>query len=146
MQWDRNIDFVDIPGRCTLDFDPGSGGIERSALSSCGMTDGFAQETGSGRFSFGINLFPSAFGHNLSAMDAGTRPKIDDVVGSPHRVLIMFHNDEGVSAVAQVPQNSEEFLIVAGMKSNGGLVQNVKDALKIGAELGREADTLGFSS
>ena len=58
----------------------------------------------------------------------------------------MFDDEEGVSAVAKVAQDSEEFLIVAGMKSNGGFVQNVKDALKIRAELGGQADALGFTS
>jgi hypothetical protein len=32
------------------------------------------------------------------------------------------------------------------MKSNGRLVQNIKDALKIRAELGGQADALGFTS
>jgi hypothetical protein len=58
----------------------------------------------------------------------------------------MFDDEQRVSAVAEIPQNSEEFLIVAGMKSNRGFVQNVKDALKVRAELGGKADALGFTS
>src|SRR5205807_5517499 len=54
-----------------------------------------------------------------SSMDAGARPQINDVIRVPHRFLIMLHHHEGIPAVLQEVQRSEEMLIIARVQTDG---------------------------
>ena len=73
--------------------------------------------------------------HNLAAMHAGARPEIDDVIGAPHRFLIMLYDHERISLLAQRGQRLEQAHVVARMQADRRLVENIKDAAQIRAEL-----------
>ena len=61
-------------------------------------------------------------------------------------VLVVFDDDQGVALVAELDEGFEKGGVVAGMEADGGLVEHVEDAAEVGAELGGEADALGFAS
>mgnify|MGYP001373869127 CR=1 FL=1 len=52
----------------------------------------------------------------------------------------------GISLVAQGLEGLQEFLVVAGVKADRWLVENIQDAPQVGSELGRQTDALGLST
>ena len=85
-------------------------------------------------------------GENGTAMEAGAGTEVDDTVGGPHGFGIVFDNEEGVALGLEDGEGLEEAIIVTGMEPDGRLIENVEDAGEIGAELGGEANTLGFAA
>ena len=79
-------------------------------------------------------------------MDAGTGTEIDHIVGLADRILVVFHDDDGVAEVAQIDQRVEEALVVALMQSDRGLIENVHDAHEARADLAGEANALRLSA
>jgi hypothetical protein len=68
------------------------------------------------------------------------------VVGGVDDLAIVFDDDEGISEVAEAFEGGEEAVIVAGVEADGGFIEDVEDASESGAELGSEADALGFAA
>ena len=61
-------------------------------------------------------------------------------------VFVVLDDDEGISLVAEGDEGFEKGGIVPRVEADGGLVEDVEDAAEIGAELGGEADALGFTA
>jgi len=68
------------------------------------------------------------------------------VVGLAQGVLIVFDDDDGVAAVAQVAQRREQAVVVARVQADARLVEHVDDAHQAHAELGGEADPLRLAA
>ena len=58
-----------------------------------------------------INSAKRPAGHDLSAADAGAGSQIDDVIGPPHRFLVVFNDHQGVAAGLQSLQGAKELLL-----------------------------------
>ena len=84
--------------------------------------------------------------YDLSAFDASARTEVDEVAGGADGVFIVFDEEEGVALFSECVKGAEEGGVVAGMKANGGFVEDVEDALEVGAKLRGEADALGFAT
>ena len=84
--------------------------------------------------------------NDLSAFDASARTEVDEVAGGADGVFIVFDEEEGVALFSECVKGAEEGSVVAGMKANGGFVEDVEDALEVGAKLRGEADALGFAA
>ncbi len=80
------------------------------------------------RARIGHDLLGRALRHDLTAMDAGTRADIDDIIGQPDRLLVMLDDDHRVADVAQMDERFEEPRIVALMQADRGLVQDIENA------------------
>ena len=74
-------------------------------------------------------------GHNLPALPAGSRTEIDNGVGGPDGLFVMFHDDDGIAAVAQLGQRLDQNMVVPGMQADGGFIQNIADAGQIRSKL-----------
>ena len=83
---------------------------------------------------------------DFPAMHACARAKIDNVVGAPHRLVIVLDNDERVSFLPQRSERVEQPKIIARMQPNRRLVQHIEHAAKIGAELRSQTNSLGFAA
>ena len=59
------------------------------------------------------DLLRRAFGHHFSAVDAGARPHVDDVIGVQDRILVMLDDDHRVAEVAQMFERFQQPCIVA---------------------------------
>ena len=79
-------------------------------------------------------------------MDTGGGAEVDQAVATLHQLIVMLNNEEGVSFVAQGLKRLNEAIVVAGVKADGGLVEDVEHASEVGAELGGKADALGFAA
>ena len=84
--------------------------------------------------------------NDLSAFDASARTEVDEVAGGADGVFIVFDEEEGVALFSECVKGAEEGSVVAGMKANGGFVEDVEDALEVGAKLRGEADALGLAA
>ena len=58
----------------------------------------------------------------------------------------MLDHQNGIADIPQIVQQVNETIVVAGMKSNRWLVQNIKRAYQGGAQIGRELDPLRFAA
>ena len=94
----------------------------------------------------GANFRGRAFGEQGTAMNAGAGAEVDDPVGARHQFVVVLDDEQGVTFVAEREEGFDESVVVAGVQADGGLVENVKDAGQIGAELGGQADALGFAA
>ncbi len=52
---------------------------------------------------------------------------IHHIVCAPYGVLVMFHDDEGISVVSQFFQRFNELVVVSLMKPYGRLIQDVEN-------------------
>jgi hypothetical protein len=77
---------------------------------------------------------------------ASARAEVDDVVGGAHDGLVVLDDNDGVAEVSQVLKGADEAGVVGGVEADGGLVADVEDAGKAGADLGGEADALGLAA
>ena len=84
--------------------------------------------------------------HDFAAVNSGARAKIDNVIRAPHRFFVVLDDDERVSFFAQRRQRVEQAQIIARMQTDGRLVEHVKDAAQIRAELRRQANPLRFAA
>ena len=111
-----------------------------------GMVDSLGEElSGKGLF-VAANLFGGAEGQELATMNAGGGAEIDDAVGVEHEFVVVLHDKEGVSFITKSLERFDQAIVVAGVQTDAGFVQDVEHAGQVGAELGSEADALGFTS
>ena len=82
--------------------------------------------------------------HHDAAVLAGARPKIDQVVGGSHRLLVMLDDEHGVAEIAKAAQRREQTAVVALVQSDRRLVQHVQHARELRPNLRRQADPLPF--
>ena len=87
-----------------------------------------------------------AIDNDFSAPRAGAGAEVNDMVGFPNRFFIVFHNDDGISHVAQVLEGVDELLVVARMQADGRFVQDIGDAYQSAADLRGKAHALGFAA
>ena len=52
----------------------------------------------------GHDLFQGAMGNDLSATHAGSGSEVHHMVGRPHCVFIVFHDQHGIALVSQATQ------------------------------------------
>ena len=92
------------------------------------------------------HFFCRASRHDLSTVDAGARPYVNEVVRRPHGVLIVFHHNEGVAQVAEVFQGGKQQVIVPLVQADRRLVQDIQHSHEGGANLGGQPDTLALAA
>ena len=103
-----------------------------------------AQERPGDRARLGEDGLERAVGDDLAAVLAGPGPDVDDPVGGPDRLLVVLDDEDGVAEVPQPRQRRDELRVVALVKPDRRLVQDVQDAHERRPDLGREADPLGL--
>jgi hypothetical protein len=81
-----------------------------------------------------------------SAIDAGARAHLDEVVGGEHHVAVMFDDEDGVAEVAQAADRADQAMMVARVQADAGFVEDVGHADEPEAELRGEAHALGFAA
>ena len=92
------------------------------------------------------DLFHVADGDDFAAVHSRAGSEIDDGVRSPHGFLVVLDDDERVALGPERFEREKKLLVVARMKADGRLVEDVEDAAQVGAELRREPDALRFTA
>ncbi len=85
-------------------------------------------------------------GDHLAALDPRARPEIDQMVGRPHRVLVVLDDHDGVAQPGQPAQRRQQPVVIARMQPDRRLIQNVKDPDQPRADLTGEPDPLRLAA
>ena len=85
-------------------------------------------------------------GHHPAAMGTGAGSDVDDIVGGPHGVLVVFDHDDRIPQVAQVLEGPQQLVVVPLVEADAGLIQNIADADQAGTDLGSQTDPLGLAA
>src|SRR5205814_6455765 len=85
-------------------------------------------------------------GDDLAAMLSRARADVDDPIGGADGLLVVLHHEDGVADVAHAEERADEPRVVALVKADRGLVENVQDAHQARADLRREADALRLAA
>ncbi len=94
----------------------------------------------------GQELGGRALKNHVAAVFARPQTQIDHVVGRANRFLVVLDDDDGVAEIAQPGQRRQECAIVALMKTDGRLVEDVEHASEIRANLGGQANALSLAA
>ena len=84
--------------------------------------------------------------HDFAAANTGAGAKIDDVVASPNRLLIVFDHDDGIANVAQLFQRPQQPLVVAWMQANRRFIEDVQDTDQATTNLAGQPNSLRLAS
>ena len=93
-----------------------------------------------------LDVLGRARGDDASAVHAGARPHVDDVVGGHDRFVVVLNDKYGVAEVAQLAQRVEQARVVPLVQPNGRLVENVQHAHQRRADLRRQPDALRLAA
>ena len=85
-------------------------------------------------------------GDDGAAVFPCSRTDIDDIIGSPHGIFVVFDDDECIAQVAQALEGFQELVVIPLMQADRRFVQDVEDADQARTDLGRQADSLGFAA
>ena len=83
---------------------------------------------------------------DLATLATSTRSNVYDVVGIEHHVLIVFYDNNGIAQVAQFFQRTDQSFVIALMKSDGGLIQDVKYIDELRTNLRSQTDALALTT
>ena len=79
---------------------------------------------------------------HLPAPVARFGPHIDDLIGAPHRLHIVFHNQQRISEIFEAIQGLQQPLGITRMQAHRWLIQNVDTSGQTAAQLRSQTDTL----
>ena len=88
------------------------------------------------------NLRRRARRDDLAAVRPGAGSDVHNIVGRPHRVLIVLHDNHGVAEIAEPFHRVEQLVIIPLMQTDARLVKNVAHPHQAGADLRRKSDPL----
>ncbi len=91
-------------------------------------------------------VLDAALGHHLAAHFTCTRANVNQIVGGPQGVLVMLHHNQGIAKIPQALEGGQKAVVVPLVQADGGLIQDVEHPNQPGADLGRQADTLGLAA
>ncbi len=85
-------------------------------------------------------------GDHVAAVLAGARAHVDQVVGGPHRALVVLDHQHRVAEVAQPLERRDQLLVVALVQADRRLVEDVEHADQRGADLRGQPDPLRLAA
>ena len=83
--------------------------------------------------------------HHATALFAGAKTDVHDVIGDADHVFVVFDDQHGVALVAKLLEDVDEPLVVARVQADRRLVQD-DSADERRAERGRQVDPLRFAA
>ena len=89
-----------------------------------------------------LHLFWRSGKDDFAAMSSCSRTDVNDIICSQHGVFVVLDDDDRVADVAQFLERFNEFVVVALVQTNTWLVQNVKHACQLRADLRCQSDAL----
>ena len=98
------------------------------------------------RLGAGTEIVHRSRADHLSAVDAGARADVDDMVRRAHGLFVMLHHNQGISQVAQPVQGLQELCVVSLVQADAGFVQDIQHAHQAGPDLGRQTDPLALAA
>src|SRR5215204_4362606 len=82
----------------------------------------------------------------MTAMLASAWSDVNDPVGPPHHIFVVFNHDQRVANVAQTNQSFDQPLVVTLVQSDARLVEDVEHTHQTRADLGSKPDALRLAA
>lgn len=79
-------------------------------------------------------------------MDTRSWSDINDFISISHDIFVMFDNYDRIPEIHQFPQIVEEETTITRMEADRGFIEDIGNSLESRPYLGRESDTLRFTS
>ncbi len=98
------------------------------------------------RFGGGFDLLRLAVGDQVAAGIARAGTEVNNEIGAADGFLIVLDDEDGVAEIAKMFERAEEARVVAGVKTDARLVEDIENAAKTRADLRGEADALGLAA
>ncbi len=98
------------------------------------------------RAGLGHNFRERARRDDFTAVRTCSRTNVDDVIGRPNRVFVVFDDDDGIADVPQALQRFQQLVVVPLVQADARLVQNVEDADELGTDLRRQPNALRLAA
>ena len=125
-QGDFDIEVVEVVGAGTADMQVAA--VERAALNRH-VNALAAGEKLAGQGVWILQyLANGTLGGDAAAVHARAGADLDDVIGRPNGLLVVFHHNDRVAHIAQAAQRLNHLDVVFGMEANGRLVEHVEHA------------------
>ena len=105
-----------------------------------------AQVAPGDRLVVGAHLIDRSFSDHQSAVLAGTRTEVDQMVGSLHCLLVVLDDDDGVAEITQLAKSVQQASVVALMQSDRRLVENVQHTDEPRSDLSRQTNPLRLTA
>src|SRR5437763_13513922 len=86
----------------------------------------------------GANFVHRPGSDDETAVLAGARTEIDEMIGGAHGLLVVLDDDDGVAKVAQSAKRGEQPRVVALVQTDGRLIENVEHPDEARADLRRK--------
>ena len=77
----------------------------------------------------------AALRHHPPTARAGAGADIDHMLGGAYGFFVVLHHDQRVAARFELVQGAQQYAVVAGVQTDGGLIEHIADALQVGAQL-----------
>ena len=107
---------------------------------------GARQEAARQRLRHPLDVRGGALGHDPTAVLAGARPEVDQMIGGAHRLLVVLDDQDGVADVAQPLERADQLRVVALVQPDRGLVEDVQHADQGRADLRGQPDPLRLAA
>ena len=85
------------------------------------------QVAASQRGRVGHDLPGRTLSHNLTTMDTCPGTHVQDMVGGQNGVLVMLNHQDRVADIPQMPQGSQQPLVITLMQADGWLVEDIQN-------------------
>src|SRR6266704_2856096 len=128
-----DVDFLEIVRAGAKDLNDFSVGA--AALFGNGNLGGAAEILAGERFGGGFDLLRLAVGDEIAAGVARARAEVHNEIGAADGFFIVLDDQDGVAEIAEVFERAQEARVVAGVKTDAGLVEDIKNAAKTRADL-----------
>ena len=141
-----NVDIFQVVRARALDFDPAFDITQRFSRFSDGMANRRLQAAAGHGIFRTLDIAKRSLRDHFATVQARAGAEIDDMIRSPHRLIVVLDNDKRVPLLAQGGEGGEQTQIVTRMQSDGWFVQHVKHAAQIGTELRGQAYPLRLAA
>ena len=82
----------------------------------------------------------------MASVHTGSRTDIHHVIGSANGVFIVFNNHQRVPKITKTLKGGEQAVIVPLVQTNARFIEHVEHSGETGTDLGRQTDSLRFTT
>src|SRR6202030_2416048 len=72
--------------------------------------------------------------------------EVNDKIGAPDGLFVVFHDEYGIADIARLLEGSEQPMVIARVQADGRLVEHIEHASKARANLSGQANALRFAA
>ncbi len=151
---DPELYVVEVVVSCSVEFQPGASGrdgISRSGwrhspVSGYWNRASLGEEFSGQRSGLGGQFLGRAFCDDASTVSSGGRSEVDQSIGGFEHFAVVFDDDQGVAEVSESSECTEQSVVVSGVQSDGGFIEDIEHTGQGPAHLSGQANPLALAT